>query len=630
MDSWLAIDYGAAYTRAVLVRPDGTWTVLPLDGGVDMPSAVHVSEAGMTVGAAAWQHAAGAPDGFVASPLRAGAEQVTVNGGQVEVAELVAATLRQVAEEAALAAGEPPGDVRIVVPAAWGPRRRTWLRTAARRAGLPQPRLVEAPTAAAAYLGPAGGGSAGTVLVVDVGAGCEVSVLQYTSGGVEVLSTLADPAAGGDRIDASLTVVCTGTDLDDLPAEQRWTTLAAVRAAKHALSEQTALVLPLPGGALPIVVTAAQVAQVAEPVFQRVGELAAEAVGLADLSPGQVGAVHLVGAAASTPGARPTITAALGVDARPAPQPGLAAVLGAGGVNVRHGPPAGIRTDVAMRLPPLRRLLTLLIPGLASLGLFAHFVFSAYVSIDGPRASQLPHYVLAVWGELVVAGVLAMITSVQGASLLAVLMSQDPDTGQARPDSPTRIVRGLIRAVGCGVAVAGLYAVTAAVHFAYPVTDLLRWALLPVLPIAAGVLALAVLAWRRPITPPAGWDAVLAFPASSVITVTAGTVAVAVWWHTGMPWWLGGWKDLVGYLGGLLIGVAIACTLVRHPAVRVALIVLLGFLALIISKSGPDILAVIYAISVAAWLARRVAALSRTRPAVPGRTDTLITAPGPR
>ena len=56
----------------------------------------------------------------------------------------VAATLRQVAGEAQQAADEPIDDVRLVVPAGWGPRHRTWLRHAARTAALAASRLVEA------------------------------------------------------------------------------------------------------------------------------------------------------------------------------------------------------------------------------------------------------------------------------------------------------------------------------------------------------------------------------------------------------------------------------------------------------------------------------------------------------
>ncbi|MCX4387289.1 hypothetical protein OG777_10130 [Micromonospora peucetia] len=77
------------------------------------------------------------------------------------------------------------------MPAGWGPRRRTWLRHAAHRAGLPQPRLVEAPVAVAGYLFATGVQlPVGAFIVVcDVGAGAEVSVLRRSPAGFEVLAT---------------------------------------------------------------------------------------------------------------------------------------------------------------------------------------------------------------------------------------------------------------------------------------------------------------------------------------------------------------------------------------------------------------------------------------------------------
>ena len=62
---------------------------------------------------------------------------------------------------------------------------------------------------------------------------------RHADGG-EVLSTLADAHAGGDRIGAALVQALTGAGLDDLPAERRWPMLANIRAARHALSEQVA------------------------------------------------------------------------------------------------------------------------------------------------------------------------------------------------------------------------------------------------------------------------------------------------------------------------------------------------------------------------------------------------------
>ncbi len=606
MNARLAIDYGAVSTRAVLAWPDGRATVLAFDGGFALSSAVHVSRAAIAVGAEAWRHAATDPDGLVISPLRVGTGEITVNGRLVGVAELVAATLRAVAGETTRVAGHRVDDVFLVVPAGWGPRRRTWLRHAAREAGLPLTRLIDAPVAAAAHLTTAPGRP---VLVIDLGGGCEATVLQPGPSGLEVLSTLADPDAGGDRIDADLTTGLVGSDLSGLPADQRWTVLADVRATKHALSDQIAVTMPVPGGNPPMVINAAQVARVAQPVFERAGKLAAAAVGNADVKVDQLGAVYLIGGAAATPGAAQTITDSLGATVQPAAQPELVAVRAAAGT----GQPLDA-AEQRLALPPWWRLVTLGLPGLFSLLLYAHFVFSADFNNGRPDAQRPGYYVLASWGELAVAGVLATITCLQAGTLFAVLLDHQAPPTQARVDTGTRIATGLGLAAAAGLAATSLYAVTAAVYFGYPITDLLRWALLPSLPTSLFAAALAALAWRHH-NPAAGWDTFLAFPLISVATAAAGTIAVALWWHGGLPWWANSWVDPIGYVGGVLVGVGVACALTRHLVARIALAVLLGLFLLIISRTGPGIPAIIYAVAASAWWASRTWSLARTTPA---------------
>jgi Ethanolamine utilization protein EutJ (predicted chaperonin) len=600
----LAIDYGAVSTRAVLVWPGRTWQALIFGGSPELSSAVHVSRSGIAVGPAAWQQAAADPDGFVLSPLRASTEQISVAGSDVPVADLVTATLRHVSAEAAEIAGVPLEEVRLVIPAGWGPKRRTWFRNTARRAGLPVSRLVETPLAAVAQAADA----ARTVLVIDVGGGCEATVLT----GDEVGSTLADPACGGDQIDAALTVALTGTDLDAHAPELRWPLLAGVRAAKQALAEQPAVTMPMPGGP-PIVANATILLQAAQPVLERAGQLAAEAVANADLRLEEIDAVYLIGASASVPGAAEMVAAKLGVTPQIPARPELVSVLGAANAD----PAAVTAADpgAPLRPPPMRRVLALALPGLASLLLYGHFIFTADFNNGTLTFRREGYYVLAVWGELTVAAVLGAITFLQAASLFAVLLDQQAKPAASCPYPESRITSGLALAAGASAAIACLYAITAAVYFAYPTGMLLRWALLPILPVLACALVVAGLTWKRRAAPPGGWDAFLAFPVSSIITMVVGIVAVALWWHAGLPWWANGWNEVVGYAGGLLIGVGITCALVRHLAARIVLAVLLGFFTLIISRSGPNILAVIYALAVAAWWGQRTWTLARTPPA---------------
>ena len=120
------------------------------------------------------------------------------------------------------------------------------------------------------------------------------------------------------------------------------------------------------------------------------------------------------------------------------------------------------------------------------------------------------------------------------------------------------------------------------------------------------------IAWlaRRPLRTPRGWDALLVFPISSVAFTTVGMVLLSAWWTGPVPAVLSGWIDVLGRAGGMLIGVGIACALVRHLGLRVVLALFLAVFGLIVGR-GTGILAVTYAVAVTVWAAYRLWVLAR-------------------
>jgi len=108
------------------------------------------------------------------------------------------------------------------------------------------------------------------------------------------------------------------------------------------------------------------------------------------------------------------------------------------------------------------------------------------------------------------------------------------------------------------------------------------------------------------------------------VTASLGILAVSAWWAGRFPGWLQGWDNLVGYLGGLLVGVAVAGTVTSHRVARVLLTLLLGFLGAILSRSGPGILAVGYALTVPLWWAYRAWILFRAVPTADRAAATMI------
>jgi hypothetical protein len=611
----LVIDYGAAVTQAVLIRPDGSWVVLQFDGGWGLSSAVHVSAGAVAVGAQAWRHAATDPNGFALSPLQAGTGQVEVGGVTVDVAELAAATLRQVAAEAARVAGEPVQQAVLLVPAGWGPRRRTWLRHAARIAGLHATRLVEVAVAAVPAIAPAAAASEPdqVLLVIDVGAGCEATVVRQHGDQIEVLSTLHDPAAGGDTIDARLTEALTGTALQDLPAAQRWNTLATMRIAQQSLAEQVAVTVPVPGAAGPLVVTHTHLLQAAQPVLERAAELATEAVAAADITMADVHDVHLIGGVAVLPGAADLVAAKLGVQPQVAAQPNLVAVMSAANSDPAGAAARAGRAGEPWQVPPWRRLLLLGLPGLASLLLFTVFLWKSDLYGAQPFGTYrgLVYELSAAWPQLTVAVVLAQVGLLQAASVFAAVLDQNPHL-PGPPGSPSRITAGLGIAVLAGPAIAYLYALVANAYFNADGTNVstwtVQWAVWPSLLMAAGVALLALATWRRGHTPDGGWDEFLSFPASSLTLATTGAALSAYYWVIPMPYWLHGWGTTVSFTTAALFAAAIACALVRRLVTRAVLTIALAIPVMIVAQTwwGYRLLGAFYATAVAIWVLARL------------------------
>jgi hypothetical protein len=382
------------------------------------------------------------------------------------------------------------------------------------------------------------------------------------------------------------------------------------------------MVLP---GRPAVVVNSALLRQAAQSVFERVGALAGQAVENADMTVDELDGVYAVGATMGVPGAAQLIAAKLGVTPQVPEQPGWVAVLGGANAPAVPAPgtaPAGQRIG----LPPPRRLVGLGLPGVLSMVLYAHFVFSAEFNNGTPDRPSRYYYVLASWGELTVAATLALLACMQAAVLIGAVLHGQPDRGpQPEYGRAGTISSGIgVAAVG-GMAIASLYAVTAAVYFAKPVSGMLRWATLPLLPTAACAAVLAVIAWRR-MPPAGGWDRFLAFPLSSSVAAATGTFAVAAWGLGHLPAWFNGWLQALYYGGGLLVGAALACALARNLVVRIVLTPFLGFFCIIIARAGLGILAVIYALTVAAWWSYRTWTLFRGGRAAPIGVTTMTSA----
>lgn len=206
----LGIDFGTSHTVAMLRRPDGRVEPLMFDSSPLLPSSVAApSDGPLLVGRDAVDSARTDPSSFEPNPKRRVDDgSVLLGVREVPVVDLFGAVLDRVRRECVKVIGAVPRAVSLTYPAAWGPTRRLVLLEAARRAGLPEPRMVPEPVAAATYFVrqlqhevPVGG----AVVVHDFGGGTfDASVVRRGPVGFEVLSVDGLTDLGGVDVDEAI------------------------------------------------------------------------------------------------------------------------------------------------------------------------------------------------------------------------------------------------------------------------------------------------------------------------------------------------------------------------------------------------------------------------------------------
>ncbi|NMO52687.1 Hsp70 family protein [Actinoplanes sp. TBRC 11911] len=310
----LGVDFGTSNTVAVARWPDGRARPLLVDGSPLLPSAVYAEPDGaLVVGQDAVHSSRLDPARFEPNPKRRIDDGLVLLGErELPVEELIAGVLARVAEEWRRAVGPVDGDVTLTCPATWGAARRTLLADAARRAGLGNARLVAEPVAAATYFAEVLGRDVpiGSVVVVhDFGAGTfDASVVARTSSGFEVMAVDGRDDIGGLDVDAAIIehlrtdewqrIFEPSTIEERRGQRQLWD---EARIAKERLSRnQTAdFVVPLLGTEVHL--TRDELERVARPVLDQTIRVTKGLLDWADLPPGRLAGVFLVGGASRIP-----------------------------------------------------------------------------------------------------------------------------------------------------------------------------------------------------------------------------------------------------------------------------------------------------------------------------------------
>jgi molecular chaperone DnaK len=177
-------------------------------GGKAFPSYVAFTKDGqLLVGEPARRQAVSNPEGTIqAIKRKMGTDyKVKVYGKEYTPQQISAFILQKIKRDAEAYLGESVTKAVITVPAYFNDNQRTATKDAGAIAGLEVIRIVNEPTAAALAFGLDKTGSAQKIMVFDLGGGTlDVTIMEFSEGVFEVLSTNGDTKLGGTDMDEVL------------------------------------------------------------------------------------------------------------------------------------------------------------------------------------------------------------------------------------------------------------------------------------------------------------------------------------------------------------------------------------------------------------------------------------------
>ena len=282
-------------------------------GGKSFPSYVAFTKDGqLLVGEPARRQAVTNPDGTIKNVKRkmGSSEKVTALGKEYTPQQISAFILQKIKKDAESYLGETIDKAVITVPAYFNDNQRQATKDAGAIAGLEVVRIINEPTAAALAYGLDKSDVEQKIMVFDLGGGTlDVTIMDFSDGVFEVLSTSGDTQLGGSDMDEALTKYVigefqkeTGIDLatDNMAF---WRVSEACEKAKIELSTtmQTEVNLPFifsdASGPKHLVqtITRAKLEELVEPIVSRCRQSITQAISDAHLSNDKIDKVIMVG-----------------------------------------------------------------------------------------------------------------------------------------------------------------------------------------------------------------------------------------------------------------------------------------------------------------------------------------------
>ena len=317
MSRIIGIDLGTS-NSAASVMEGGRPTMIPSAegtsvGGKSFPSYVAFTKDGqLLVGEPARRQAVTNPDGTIKNVKRkmGSSEKVTALGKEYTPQQISAFILQKIKKDAESYLGETVEKAVITVPAYFNDNQRQATKDAGAIAGLDVVRIINEPTAAALAYGLDKSDTEQTIMVFDLGGGTlDVTIMDFSDGVFQVLSTSGDTQLGGSDMDEALTRYVigefqkeTGIDLskDNMAF---WRVREACEKAKIELSTtmQTEINLPFissdASGPKHLIqtITRAKLEELVEPIVSRCRQSMEQAMSDAHLNPDKIDKIILVG-----------------------------------------------------------------------------------------------------------------------------------------------------------------------------------------------------------------------------------------------------------------------------------------------------------------------------------------------
>ncbi|MFA6803887.1 MAG: molecular chaperone DnaK [Candidatus Methanomethylophilaceae archaeon] len=218
MSRIIGIDLGTS-NSAASVMEGGRPTMIPSAEGTSMggkafPSYVAFTKDGqLLVGEPARRQAVSNPDGTVKNVKRkmGSSEKVKALDKEYSPQQISAFILQKIKRDAESYLGETVDKAVITVPAYFNDNQRQATKDAGAIAGLDVVRIINEPTAAALAYGVDKANLSQKILVFDFGGGTlDVTIMDFSDGVFEVLSTSGDTKLGGSDMDEVLTKYIVG------------------------------------------------------------------------------------------------------------------------------------------------------------------------------------------------------------------------------------------------------------------------------------------------------------------------------------------------------------------------------------------------------------------------------------